>query len=163
MVKKKTQHIKGALCRDLLGYQAKRTFWFWIRNPKWKRSDMEEILDNLLFSYWLLVVRDDNFELELVSLMTIWCPIVVGNEKELKGDDWLRGFFWRSSEFLAPNKWWLSNRAFRYITPLKYQQQHRHDSTTTQCTRQVPKVDATKKSDQFVEVFLSIIIDRLKD
>ena len=44
------------LFHDLRGYQAKRTFLFWIRNPKSKRNVVEEILDNLLFSYWLLVV-----------------------------------------------------------------------------------------------------------
>ena len=47
------RRLKG-LC--LRGYQAKRTFWFWIRNPKSKRNVVEEILNNLLFSYWLLVV-----------------------------------------------------------------------------------------------------------
>ena len=31
-------------------------FWFWFRNPKSKRNEVEEILDNLLFSYWVLVV-----------------------------------------------------------------------------------------------------------
>ena len=41
-----------------------------------------------------------------------------GKEKELEGHDlhvWLRGFLWRSSGFLAPNEWWLSNRAIRDI------------------------------------------------
>ena len=50
--------------------------------------------------------------------MTIWCQILVGNEKELEGHDlhaWLRRFFLRSSEFLAPNEWWLSNHAIRDI------------------------------------------------
>ena len=46
--------LKG-LCRDLRGYRAKRTFLFWIWNPKSKRNEVEEILDNLLFSYWFLV------------------------------------------------------------------------------------------------------------
>ena len=39
---------------------------------------------------------DDNFELELVSFMTISCQILVGNDKELEGHDlhaWLRGIF----------------------------------------------------------------------
>ena len=47
------------------------TFLFWIRNPKSKKNKVEEILDNLLFSYWLLVVWMIIFEIELVSLMTI--------------------------------------------------------------------------------------------
>ena len=42
--------LKG-LCRDLRGYQTKRTFIFWIRNPKSKRNEVEEILENLLISY----------------------------------------------------------------------------------------------------------------
>ena len=41
--------LKG-LCHDLRGYQVKRIFLFWIRNPKSKRNQVEEILDNLLFS-----------------------------------------------------------------------------------------------------------------
>ena len=73
--------LKG-LCRDLRGYQTKRTFWFWIRNQKSKRYVVEEILDNLLFSYWFLVCWDDN--LELVSFMTIWCQILAENDKELE-------------------------------------------------------------------------------
>ena len=47
--------LKGQ-CHDLRGYQAKRTFWFWIQNPKSKRNAVEEILSNLLFSCWLFVV-----------------------------------------------------------------------------------------------------------
>ena len=49
------QVLKKRLFHDLRRYQANRTFWFGIRNPKSKRNEMEEILDNLLFSYWLLV------------------------------------------------------------------------------------------------------------
>ena len=33
------QMLKG-LCHDLRGYQAKRTFWFWFRNPKSKRKEI---------------------------------------------------------------------------------------------------------------------------
>ena len=40
--------LKG---HDLRGYQAKRTFLFGIRNPKSKENGVEEILNNLLFSY----------------------------------------------------------------------------------------------------------------
>ena len=78
--------LKG-VCHYLRGCQAKRTVLFWIWNAKSKRNVVQEILDNLLFSYWLLVCWDDNFELELVSFVTIWCQILVGNDKELEGHD----------------------------------------------------------------------------
>ena len=86
---------------------------------------------------------DDNFELELVSFMTIWCQMLVGNEKELEGHEYaifirlIKRVFWRSSEFLAPNEWWLSNRAIRDIAPLtaanpfnKYRIRHFHPMTS---------------------------------
>ena len=47
------------LGHDLRGYQGKRTFpkSKRIRNPKSKRNEVEEIsADNLVFSFWLLVV-----------------------------------------------------------------------------------------------------------
>ena len=55
--------------------------------------------------------------------MTIWCRILVGNEKELEDHDlhtWLRGVFFTLERILAPNEWWLSNRAVRDIA-FKYE------------------------------------------
>ena len=137
-------HIHGSgsgsairLCHDLRGCEAKRTFWFWIRNPKSKKRDGKDIIRKIVVFELVACCWDDNFELGLVSLMTIWCLIVAGKTIELEGHDlhaWLRGivFFWRSSEFLAPNERWLSNRTIRDIAPLK---QYKFNSKETERLR----------------------------
>ena len=82
---------------------------FWIRNPKSKRNEVEEILDNLLFSYWLLLIRT------IIDVKSWW-----ETRKNWKATRWLRGFFLTFEQIFIANEWWISNRAILDITPLSF-------------------------------------------
>ena len=74
-------------------------FGFGIRNER--EAEAEEIVFVLVPCCW-----DDNLELELVSLMTIWRLIVAGNNKELEGDNldaWLKPLFQSSQKLVRKN------------------------------------------------------------
>ena len=108
----------------LRGCLAKHTFWFWIRNPKSKRNVVQEILDNLLFSYWLLVVgtiiSNSNLSAWWQFDAKYWCETTRSWKAMIY--TFHSDVFWRSSEYLAPDEWWLSSRAIRDIAPLSHGQ-----------------------------------------